>query len=82
MAEKKQKIFIDILTQYLSSWWSTLGNLKQDIDYLPKQFKDTTVFTSILESLLDAYTVAIANTESLIEENFDIDATEQTEKTN
>lgn len=82
MAEKKQKIFINILTRYLSDWWSTLGALKEEIDLLPKQFKNTKAFVSILGSLLDAYTVAIANTEALLEENLDIDFTGQTEKTN
>lgn len=80
MAEKKQEIFIDILTQYLSNWWSTIGMLKTDINSLPKQFKNTKELINILENLLDAYAVAIANTESLLEENFDINFDDKIEK--
>lgn len=81
MTEKKQKIFIDdILTQYLSSWWATLGNLKEDINSLPKQFKNTKAFINILESLQDAYIVAIANTEALLEDDLDIDSIKQAKK--
>lgn len=66
--EKKEKLPVEFIADYISKSWEEVGNLKSTIYSIKQSFTGTKDIANILEELLDAYLITIGQLQELIEE--------------
>lgn len=65
---KKEKIPVSVYTDHISTWWSEVGRLKDEVKAISENFSDAKHFEKILNNIIDEYLIAIGQTESLLDE--------------
>lgn len=62
----EENIPVSFLTGFVSKSWEEIGNIKQSIESLKKDFKNISEVNNILQDLSDAYLICIGRMEKLL----------------
>ena len=64
--ESKTSLPITYLTNFVSRGWGEIGNLKEEIQAIKKEFKDIKKIESCINDLIDAYLVCVGKLEGIL----------------
>lgn len=66
--ESKEELPISFLTAFVSDGWDKVGNLKDEITAIRKEFAGTKKVEDVIQDLIDAYLVCIGRMEAYLED--------------